>query len=438
MGKRVTVAYESPARERAAHRKVKLRWHRTAGGLCATSKANGGEYKIVRQRANRRAGMYPWCVNFNGSAIGSTEHLAAAKKLAAHYEVKRSCATEAPAVPVAVEERRRGGSYRDRVAHSLRLMGQSDPEAFVDQHHQDVERYELAGVEPNVAAAILTTSGMHKHLELDESGSAKEESPTRGEWEVIVTNPPRESRGHILAYAGPGYGYAEGNKIYLIGFHDDEEARHVANSISRKYGAKGAIVTLGPRRNMAAEDSHPGAAEERRRPGAFRNVEKEEDCEHGCPTGECKPFTKLSRDPKAFDACMKRAKEIGELNNSRKLYDLIHHELGSQDREVFAAICIDFRGQLRDFVILSVGQRHRVAVDIEDILQVVLLSGCDGFVVAHSHPSGNAEPSQADRQLTKSIEKAAVVACPNVKFVDHIVCGNGNYYSFADRKLHKV
>jgi proteasome lid subunit RPN8/RPN11 len=434
MGREVTVAYENQALERASRRgrKAKLKWHRADGGGLKSS-GERGEYCIVRQRADRRHGIYRWGVTHNGHSVGSTEDLAGAKGLAAHHEFKQSCAeTTAPSeVPGAAENR---GRYRAQFIKSLRLMGESDPEGFANRHEQDVERYELAGVEPNIAAAILMSSRHHRDLEVAENSAS--ESPTRGEWEVVVTNPPREHRGHILSMAGPGYGHAEGNKIYLTGFYDDEEARHVANSISRKYRSQ---VTYGPRRKMeAAEDSHPGAAleERRRRPGA--EPKEEPPCEHGCPTGECKPFTKLSRDPRAFDACMKRAKEIGELDTSRKLYDLIHHELGSQDREVFGVVCIDFRGQLRDFVILSVGQRHRVAVDIEDILQVVILSGSDGFAVCHSHPSGNAEPSQADRQLTKSIEKAAAVACPNIKLVDHIVVGNGNFYSFADKKLYKV
>jgi DNA repair protein RadC len=429
MAREVTVAFENKALERASRRKTKLKWHRADGGGLKSS-GERGEYCIVRQRADRRHGIYRWGVKHNGHDVGSTEDLAGAKGLAAHHEFKQSCAENI--APVASEESR-GGSYRARFVKALRLMGEPDPEGFADRHEVDVERYELAGVEPNIAAAILMSSRHRRELDVAENGAS--ESPTREEWEVIVTNPPPAHRGAILGMA-PGDSFAAGNKIILWGFHDDEEAAHVAGAIARQYKI---LVPFGPKRKTeAAEDSHPGNAvleERRRRPGA---EPKEEPCEHGCPTGECKPFTKLSRDPRAFDACMRRAKEIGELDTSRKLYDLIHHELGSQDREVFGVVCIDFRGQLRDFVILSVGQRHRVAVDIEDILQVVILSGCDGFVVCHSHPSGNAEPSQADRQLTKSIEKAAAVACPNVKMVDHIVCGLASYYSFADRKLTRV
>jgi DNA repair protein RadC len=436
MGRRVTVAYESAARERAAERaaRKKLKWHRAAGGGL-TAKGERGEYCIVRQRPDRRHGIYRYGVTHAGHSIGSTETLAAGKGLAVHHEVRQTCA-EVPVVQEGASESKeaRRGSYRSELVKNLRLMGQPEPEAFADAHATDVERYEVAGVQPNIAAAILVTSGEHRmHRDV------AEESPTRGEWEVVVSSPPSEHRGRILSMAGPGYGESRAGKIYLYGFYDDEEARHVANSISRLYGSKyGTTVTFGPRRSMAAEDSHPGVAtEERRRPGEHRQ-QKEEDCEHGCPTGECKPFTKLERDPKAFDACMKRAKEIGVIDSPRKLYDLVRVDLEKRDREVFLVICLDFRGQLRDYVELSIGQRHRVAVDIEDVLQIMILSGCDGAAVCHVHPSGNAEPSRADRQLTKSIERAMAIACPNVKLIDHLVVGNGQFYSFTEKRLVKV
>jgi DNA repair protein RadC len=592
------------------------------------AKGEKGEYCVVRQRPDRRNGIYRWRVTLRHAEgghehiVGSTEQLSAAKGLAAHHDRNRACAENGiaeggppdPSSEYAQVQRmmqlyvRRAGlgeyvlnsaiptgrvvdgdgiwsfyvrpagggkgerlevanlvlrktyerygasegaseagverSYDAQVAHTLKAMGRAEPERDVVQSRQELERMKAAGIEPRIAAAILDASLHHMHakkVDFDEHASESREAPTRGEWEVVVSHPPAEHRGAILSMGGPGYGYESGGKIYLTGFYDDEEARHVAASISRKYGRFGSSVTIGPRRSMAAEDSHPNegrkkssdvdavltlvayatdpqsslelgfiptvvrygkedhgwskerthaallaaaerslvelrpesglgrltpeekalcipgphgtvlswarlleggseGAEERRRPGAHRipgNSSADGDCEHGCPTGECKPFTKLERDPTLFKQCMARAASIGELSNSRKLYDLVRTDLERRDREVFVVICIDFRGQLRDYVELSIGQRHRVAVDVEDILQIVFLSGADGFAVAHVHPSGNAEPSPADGKLTKSIEKAAAVACPNVKMVDHIVVGMSSYYSFSDRKLYK-
>ena len=452
MGEEVTVAYESPARERAAHRKHKLKWHRNdSGGLKAKS-GKGGEFCIVRQRPDRRHGIYRWGVTHNAHSIGSTDQLAQAKGLAVHHETKQTAPKTrrlqpSDAAVMTITAR--------KSCKNLRMMGRRDAEAFVDRHYQDVERYELAGVQPNVAAAILDAADTG--FDDIRGGEAAEEAPTRSEWEVVVTNPPRAHRGAILNMVPPGDAHAEGNRIFLTGFYDDAEAQHVAGAIAKRYRSQ---VTFGPKSTFGVNEEAGNIgniAEERRRPGAHRQIETRHDvdrrdkpvhghhghregepCEHGCPTGECKPFTKLERDPKLFRACMARAEEIGEMNSSRKMYDLVHADIERRDREVFVVICLDFRGAVRDYVELAIGQRHKVGADVVDIIQPVILSGCDGFIVAHCHPSGKAEPSPADRRLTKSIEKSASVACPEVCFVDHIVVGLDQYYSFADKKLHEI
>lgn len=156
----------------------------------------------------------------------------------------------------------------------------------------------------------------------------------------------------------------------------------------------------------------------------------EKDSEEECHV--CQPFTKLVRDEKEFANCMKMASEIGELSNSKALVELIRGHMAQQDQEIFVAVMLDFRGQLRDFVEINRGQRHRVASDVEDIVRPVLLSGADGAAFAHCHPSGVAEPSDADRDLTIAIKKSMEIACPNIKFLDHLVVTPTESYSFAD------
>jgi DNA repair protein RadC len=128
---------------------------------------------------------------------------------------------------------------------------------------------------------------------------------------------------------------------------------------------------------------------------------------------------------------MARAKEIGEISSPRSIYELVRADLETEDQEVFVVVCLDFRGAVRDYVEIGRGQRHRVAVDIEDVLRPIIASGCDGAVVLHSHPSGIAEPSDADGDLTEAIRSAMKVSCPTTHLLDHIVVGMNQYYSFA-------
>jgi len=149
----------------------------------------------------------------------------------------------------------------------------------------------------------------------------------------------------------------------------------------------------------------------------------------------CAPFTHVVKDPVAFAACQARAKQIGPLDTDRKMYEFLRSELEKQDQEIFVVIGLDLHMNVRSYDEVARGQRDRVAVNVEDILRVVIANGVHGFIVAHNHPSGAATPSKKDGELTATIRSAAMVACPNIIFCDHLVVGSGQYYTFEDKKL---
>jgi hypothetical protein len=357
-----------------------------------------------------------------------------------------------------------GGPYEDQVEACLKVLGRVDPASDIDKSKEYIEHAKAAGVDARTTAAIIDATLGHAHLKhsafvegaLETATPAPPMaamSPTRDEWQVIIQNPPAGSRGAILSIAPPGEAYTVGRTIVLGGFYDDVEARHVAASITQKYHA---TVSYGPKSTFGVSEvpGVPGGSG-----GSQEPVKTAEEC--GCPHGGdssetppapvmaaedshpktgsiCQPFTRVERDHARFKVCMARAKEIGEINNALALYKLISPEISKRDSESFYCVCFDFRGSLRDFVELNIGQRHRVAVDVEDILAVAILSKCDGFAVVHCHPSGDANPSSADKKLTKHIRAAQQVACPNIPMTDHVIIGSGQFFSFADNRLHKV
>lgn len=161
------------------------------------------------------------------------------------------------------------------------------------------------------------------------------------------------------------------------------------------------------------------------------------------PATVCRPFTRVVRDTHLYEMCLARAKKIGEVADHRQIYELVKEDLASRTQESFFVVKLDFRGQLVDYLEIAMGQQHKVGVDIEDIMHAVINSvfqndKCDGFAVIHNHPSGKASPSPADKRLTKQIQNAANIACPNTALLDHLVCGMGQYYSFTDEKLYRV
>jgi DNA repair protein RadC len=146
------------------------------------------------------------------------------------------------------------------------------------------------------------------------------------------------------------------------------------------------------------------------------------------------PVAKIVRDEAVIEAVRTEAPE--PLEDDREVFELLSERMGPESQEIFVVLCLDLNRQLTSYVEVARGQRDRVNVDVSDVMRAVILSNCHGFIVAHNHPSGQATPSDKDRELTERIKIAA--APYSSVFLDHIVVGKDEWYSFTDGKLKKA
>lgn len=79
------------------------------------------------------------------------------------------------------------------------------------------------------------------------------------------------------------------------------------------------------------------------------------------------------------------------------------------------------------------GSIRSVEIHPREIIKVVLALNARAIIVAHNHPSGNAEPSNSDRVLTDKLFN--LLKLMDVDFVDHIIIGHNEYISFAEHGL---
>lgn len=79
---------------------------------------------------------------------------------------------------------------------------------------------------------------------------------------------------------------------------------------------------------------------------------------------------------------------------------------------------------------VGLGGVSYTAVDVKLIMKYAIVNSASSMVLYHNHPSGNTVPSQQDRELTKSIIKAADTF--DIKVMDHIIIAGHSYYSFSD------
>lgn len=82
---------------------------------------------------------------------------------------------------------------------------------------------------------------------------------------------------------------------------------------------------------------------------------------------------------------------------------------------------------------LSRGGSTSSVVDIKIILSVALKTHSSSIIVVHNHPSGNLNPSEADKSLTTRLKKACEVI--NLVLLDHLIVTRESFYSFKDNNL---
>lgn len=110
-------------------------------------------------------------------------------------------------------------------------------------------------------------------------------------------------------------------------------------------------------------------------------------------------------------------------------------ELESWEREVFMVIFLDNQNRLIKTEKMFYGTINQASVHPREIIKEALKCNAAAILVAHNHPSGNCTPSEADRYLTRKIEMACDLI--DLRFVDHIIVGKGDYFSFEEEKFEQ-
>jgi DNA repair protein RadC len=113
--------------------------------------------------------------------------------------------------------------------------------------------------------------------------------------------------------------------------------------------------------------------------------------------------------------------------------DFLTARLRDLEHEVFCCLYLDKRHRLIQFEELFRGTIDGASVHPREIVKLALQKNAAAVIVAHNHPSGVAEPSQADEMITQRVKEA--LALVDIRLLDHIIVGDGASVSLAERGL---
>lgn len=127
------------------------------------------------------------------------------------------------------------------------------------------------------------------------------------------------------------------------------------------------------------------------------------------------------------------ALEKVKITSSSTVFEILQPILGELSHEEFWILYLNNANKIIEQFQISKGGITGTLVDVRITLRKALEVGAVSLILAHNHPSGNLNPSEADKQLTKKLKTASESL--DIKILDHIIVTEKSYFSFADEGL---
>ena len=140
------------------------------------------------------------------------------------------------------------------------------------------------------------------------------------------------------------------------------------------------------------------------------------------------PIIKLIKEKTAVYHDGRRA-----IKNPDLLYALgkqVLNEYIEEDREAFATILLDTKLKPIGHYVVSTGTLNQSLVHPREVFKKAIVASAHAITLIHNHPSGDANPSNEDIQVTQRLVEAGELV--GIEVLDHVIVGDDNYYSFKE------
>ena len=103
------------------------------------------------------------------------------------------------------------------------------------------------------------------------------------------------------------------------------------------------------------------------------------------------------------------------------------------DREIFLVLFMDAKNNCLSIEVQSIGTVDQSSIYPREVMKSALLKNATSLIFVHNHPTGDPDPSVSDRDVTAQLVFCGRVC--QVRVLDHIILGEGRYFSFGDEGL---
>lgn len=121
------------------------------------------------------------------------------------------------------------------------------------------------------------------------------------------------------------------------------------------------------------------------------------------------------------------------LNSTAQVFGYYHEKLRGQKRENFFCVLLDAKHRLIREEVISVGSLNFSIVHPREVFATAIREAAESLLLVHNHPSGDPTPSREDIHVTRRL--CDVGKMVGIEILDHMVIGNGSYFSFLEQNL---
>lgn len=140
-------------------------------------------------------------------------------------------------------------------------------------------------------------------------------------------------------------------------------------------------------------------------------------------------------------ACFELARRVHSNNNEEKIFldscgdvvRLLKSELRFLKREHFIGLYLDSRNCLLRKETISIGGLNSSIVHPRELFKLAFQESANSIILVHNHPSGIAEPSEDDIEITKMLIKASKIM--GIDILDHVIIGENSHVSMAEKGI---
>jgi len=146
--------------------------------------------------------------------------------------------------------------------------------------------------------------------------------------------------------------------------------------------------------------------------------------------GEAKAITIVSAMELSRRRLAEAPEKLEQIQSAADVFRIMHPHLQDLRHEEFWILLLNRANRVIKKISISSGGITGTIADPRLIFKPAVESLASGIILIHNHPSGNTQPSEADRQLTKKLKQAGLLL--DIQVLDHVIFTDHSYFSFAD------